>query len=94
MPATTTKFSPSINTAATTAPTLKGALDKILNELVADARACAILLAEHRRKFDREPECDSVLSRISSILHDASVQIRNVGDSMSEATRSKLDTPR
>ena len=91
---TTTKFAPAINTAATPAPTLKSALDKILTELVVEARAAAILLSEHRRKFDREPECEAVLSRASSILHDASVQLSHIGATMSAETRAKLNTPR
>jgi hypothetical protein len=91
-----TKFAAAVTTTATKppAPTLALVLDDIFTNMASNARHAAVLLNEHRRKFNRDAECDSVLSRTSSILHDMGVQIQQVGASMSEETRKKLDTPR
>lgn len=99
---TPTKFSPAIDTNTTKsapvqsapAPTLGLVLNDVLNDMTANARHAAILLSEHRGRFDREPECNAAILRISSILHDMSVQLVNVRDSMSAETKAKLDAPR
>jgi hypothetical protein len=93
---TATKFATTINTNTTKSapPTLGSALATIMTEMVTDAKRAAVLLAQHHRAFDGEPECQAVLSRIGSILHDAGVQIENVRDSMSPGVKTLLDTPR
>jgi hypothetical protein len=93
-----TKFASTVSTTASApkppTPTLGLVLDDVLTNMASNARHAAVLLNEHRRKFSRDPACDAVLSRLSSVLHEMAVSIRHVGDSMSDETRAKLDQPR